>query len=146
MGISPSRLSRRTLDLIDKELATRNPFAAKIVQSCVTILVRATARPADVALACAVLSRKTSSVLQALRRCIIVPCICLRIVGGNPTSGSRNSRYTLFLEAETPLRRCLGVPLPVLGIQGMYAGFRIFSCQGTRERFSLIHWTFFEIF
>ena len=123
MGIPPSRLSRRTLDLIEKRFASKRSFSAETVRSCVADLVRAKSPPCDQRLVSHNCNSKNLRFTQTDFRCIIVPCMGRRRIGCNSDLHSRDSRYTLYKETETPFRHCLGVPLCGLGIQGMYAGF-----------------------
>ena len=133
MGISPSRLSRRTLDLIENQLASKRSFSAETVRFCVADLARATSPPCGRRLVSRNFISKNLRFTQADSRCIIIAL-----------HGSSQNRVTKPISQPGVLAHLPGqghgVPLCLLAAQGMYTGFEysVFKVRRSGEKHPLL--------
>ena len=128
MGISPSRLSRRTLDLIEDRLVSKRSFSAETVRSCVADLARATSPPCGRRL----VSRNFSSKISASRKPILD--VSLSACTGRRRIGCK-ADLTAGVLAHLP-GQGHGVPQCLLAAQGMYTGFgySVFKVRRSGEK------------
>ena len=135
-------LSRRTLDLIENQLASKRSFSAETVRSCVADLVRATSPPCGRRLVSRNFISKNLRFTQADSRCIIIALY------GSSQNRVANPISQPVVLAHLP-GQGHGAPLCVLAAQGMYTGFgySIFKVHESSFHLSIGHFSgFFKRF